>query len=117
MAAGSGLTATADTSITNTIVGASSGYSSPTVNGLYCGLYTNNMTASTKSPTTGVEWLVASDGAYARQKMGSVSPFGWTIAAYANGTGVVWNNTSAVTQPAVTLNAQTVGSFGWNDAA
>ena len=114
MAAGSGLTATADASLTRTIVGVTSGaYSTPANN--YVALYTNNMTASTKSPTTGVEWLASSDTNYARQAMGATGT-GWTIAAYANGTGVVWNNSNTITQPAVAGTLQTLGSVGFCDA-
>jgi hypothetical protein len=113
MAAGSGLTAVADTSITNTLTGTTGGFASPTTN-LYVGCATNNLTASTKSITTGVEWLVASDTAYVRQAMGA-NGAGWTIAAYVNGTGVVWKNVNTITQPAVAGAGQTLGAVFWND--
>jgi hypothetical protein len=41
---------------------------------------------------------------------------GWTIAAYANGTGVVWNNTNTITQPAVAGTGQTLFAVGFCDA-
>ena len=40
---------------------------------------------------------------------------GWTVTAYASGTGVVWNNTNTLTQPAVAGTAQTLYSCGWCD--
>jgi hypothetical protein len=112
MAAGSGLTAAADSSLTLTIQGVTaSAYTTPTNN--YWACYTTQFTASTKSGAT--EWLVANDGAYARQAMGATGA-GWTTAAYANGVGVVWKNTNQLTQPAVTLNNQTLFACGWCDA-
>lgn len=112
MAAGSGLTAAADTSITKTIVGVTSGaYSSPSNN--YVALYTTQFTASTKSGAT--EWSAASDTAYARQAMGATGT-GWTIAAYSNGVGVVFTNTNTITQPAVAGTGQTLFAVGFCDA-
>jgi hypothetical protein len=112
MAAGSGLTAGADTSITNTIIGAGSGYTTPTNN--WWALFTNQFTAAAKLASTGVEWLVASDSAYARQPMGA-SGAGWTVAAYASSVGVVWKNTNTLTQPAVTGANQSLFACGWMD--
>lgn len=112
MAAGSGLTAAADASITRTIVGVSSGaYAAPANN--YCALYTTQFTASTKTGAT--EWLAASDTNYARQAMGAAG-IGWTIAAYSNGVGVVWNNTNTITQPGVAGSVQTLFAVGFCDA-
>lgn len=117
MAAGAGLTATVDGTLTRTIVGATGGYTAPSGGAMWCSLYTNNMTASTKSPATGVEWLTSSDTAYVRQALGTTGTgtSGWTIAAYANGTGVVITNIITLTQPAVAGTAQTLGSVGFVD--
>jgi len=112
-AAGNGLTAQTDGSITNTLIGKAGGYTSPTNN--WVGCFTGNFTAAAKSAATAVEWLVANDGAYARQAMGA-SGAGWTVNAYLSGTGVVWTNTNTITQPAVTLNAQTLGAIGLMDS-
>lgn len=114
MAAGSGYTAVADASITRTLVGVVSGaYTTPSTNGMYCALYTTQFTAATKAGAT--EWTTGSDTAYARQQMGTSPAFGWTIGAYVSGTGVQWNNTGAVTQPAVAGANQTLFSVGWVD--
>lgn len=111
MAAGSGLVSAADTSITNTIIGAGSGYTTPTNN--WWALYTTQFTAAAKSGAT--EWTTALDTApYARQPMGA-SGAGWTVAAYASGVGVVWKNTNTLTQPAVAGNNQTLFACGWCD--
>ena len=112
MAAGSGLTAAADASLTRTIAGVTSGaYSTPANNWVAC--YTTQFTAAAKAGAT--EWLAASDTAYARQAMGATGT-GWTIAAYSSGVGVVWNNTNTITQPAVTGTAQTLSAIGFCDA-
>ena len=112
MAAGSGLTAPSDLTLTKTIIGAGSAYTTPTNN--WWALFTGQFTASTKALPT--EWLTASDTApYARQAMGA-SGAGWTVAAYSNGVGVVWNNTNTLTQPAVAGSGQTLFACGWMDA-
>jgi hypothetical protein len=109
---GSGLTAATDSSITKYVVGVTSGaYSTPANN--YVALYSNQFTSSTKAGAT--EWSSASDTTYARQAMGATGS-GWTIAAYVNGTGVVWSNTNAINFPAVASNAQTLYSIGFCDA-
>ena len=115
MAAGSGWTAGADTRITNTVVGASGGYVSPTTNGMYCALYSTQFTAAAKSGAT--EYTTTGYSTYARQQMGATSPFGWTINAYASGTGVLWTNTSTITFPAVPVGGttQTFFALGWVD--
>lgn len=113
MAAGAGWTAAADASITRTVVGVSSGsYTSPTTNGLYVGCFSTQFTSSTKAGAT--EWTTGSDGSYARQQVGAAGA-NWTIAAYANGAGVVFSNTNTITFPAVTLNNQTLFSVGLVD--
>lgn len=120
MAAGSGLTATVDASITRTLVGAASGtYVLPVSGAMWCSLYTNNFTASTKSPATGVEWLTSSDTNYVRQSLGTggTNTSGWTINAYSNGVGVVFTNFATLTQPAVAGTAQTLGAVGFVDSA
>lgn len=113
MAAGSGLTAAADLSITNTLVALASG-TYGTTGGNWWACYTTQFTAATKTGAT--EWLAASDTApYARQAMGAAG-VGWTIAAYASSTGVVWKNTNTLTQPAVAGTGQTLFACGWCDA-
>jgi len=84
---------------------------------MWCSLYTNNFTAASKSPATGVEWLTSSDTAYARQSLGTsgTNTSGWTINAYASGTGVVFTNFATLTQPAVAGTAQTSGAVGFTD--
>jgi len=114
MAAGSGFTAAADASISRTIVGVTSGaYSTPSTNGMYAGCFNTQFTAAAKAGAT--EWTTASDGSYARQQMGVSTAFGWSIAAYVNSTGVVWNNSNTITFPAVTLNNQSLAALGWID--
>lgn len=118
MAAGSGLTAVVDASITRTLVGAAAGtYAAPALGAMWCSLYTNNMTASLKSPATGVEWLTSSDTNYARQPLGTggTNTSGWTINAYSNGVGVVFTNFATLTQPAVAGAQQFLGSVGFAD--
>lgn len=111
MAAGSGLTAASDTGITKFIVGVTTTpYTTPANNYVAC--YTTQFTAATKAGAT--EWTTASDTAYARQAMGAAGA-GWTIAAYASGTGVVWSNTNTITQPAVAGTSQTLFAIGWCD--
>lgn len=113
MAAGSGLTAAADASLTRTIVGVTaSAYVTPTNN--YVALYTTQFTAASKAGAT--EWTSASDTAYVRQAMGATGA-GWTIAAYSSGVGVVWTNTNTITQPAVAGTSQTLFAVGFCDAA
>lgn len=115
MAAGSGLTAAADASITLTLVGTTSGaYATPSTNGLYCALYTTQFTAATKAGAT--EWSSGSDTNYARQQVGTTPSFGWTVNAYASGTGVLFTNTATITQPAVAGTGQTLFSFGFCSA-
>jgi hypothetical protein len=117
MAAGSGLTATADLTITNTLIAlATSTYSSfgGVAGGNWWACYTNNFTAAAKLASTAVEWTTASDTNYARQAMGAAG-VGWTVTAYASGTGVVWKNTNTLTQPAVAGTSQTLGACGWCD--
>jgi hypothetical protein len=118
MAAGSGLTAAADLTVTNTLIALATNKYQDAGNdagtgGNWWACYTTQFTASTKSGAT--EWLVANDGAYARQPMGAAG-VGWTVTAYANGTGVVWKNTNQLTQPAVTSNNQTLFACGWCNA-
>jgi hypothetical protein len=109
---GNGLTAVADSAITKTVLGVTSGaYTTPTNN--YVALYNTQFTSSSKAG--GTEWTSSSDGSYARQAMGATGT-GWTIAAYANGTGVIWKNSNPINFPAVTLNAQTLYAIGFCDA-
>lgn len=117
MAAGSGLTAAVDLTLTKTIVGATGGYTAPSAGAMWVALFTNNFTAAAKSPTTGVEWLTSSDTNYARQSMGTggTGTSGWTINAYASGTGVLFTNFAATTQPAVAGTAQQLGAVGFAD--
>ncbi len=112
MAASSGLTAAATGTLVNTIVGLGSGYTTPTNN--WWALFTNQFSAATKAASTGVEWLVGSDTAYARQAMGATGA-GWTIVAWATGVGTQFKNTNTLTQPAVTGTAQTLFACGWMD--
>jgi hypothetical protein len=116
MAAGSGLTAGVDTGITNTLIAlASSKYQdTSTTGGNWWGCCTNQFTAAAKTLATAVEWLVASDTAYARQPMGAAG-IGWTVAAYVASTGVVWKNTNTLTQPAVLGANQSLFSCSWHD--
>jgi hypothetical protein len=109
---GSGLTASSDLTLARKIIGVTTGaYVIPANN--YWALYTTQFTAAAKAGAT--EWLAASDTAYVRQAMGTAG-IGWTIAAYASGTGVVWSNTNTLTQPAVAGTAQTLFACGWCDA-
>lgn len=95
------------------MIGVTSGaYASPTTNGLYVACYSTQFTNSTKAGAT--EWTTASDGAYARQQVGAAGA-NWTIAAYSNGSGVVFSNTNTISFPAVTLNNQTLNSIGLVD--
>lgn len=111
---GSGLTADADTKITNTVVGVTTGaYPVPSNN--YAALYSTQFTAQAKAGAT--EFTTSGYSTYARQAMGA-SAAGWTIAAYASGTGVVWKNTNAIIFPAVPSSGtpQPFFSLGWCDA-
>lgn len=105
----SGLTATTDTKLVRTIVGATGGYS-PLPANIYAALFGTIFGNQIKSGA--LEW---SDSAYVRQLIGATGA-GWTIAAYANGTGVVWSNTNSVIFPAVIVT-QTLASIGFCDAA
>jgi hypothetical protein len=110
-APGSGLTAAADATISNTLLAKSGGYSGTGAN--WCALYTTQFTAAAKAGAT--EWTSGSDGSYARQAMGA-SGAGWTVNAYVSATGCVfWNNTT-FNFPAVTSNAQTLFSVAFCDA-
>lgn len=109
-AAGSGLTAAADLTISKTIIGASGGYSSPTNNWVAC--YNTQFTAAAKAGAT--EWTTASDTNYARQAMGA-SGAGWTVNAYSSGVGVLWTNINQITQPAPS-STQTLNALGWCDS-
>lgn len=75
------------------------------------------MTAATKAPATGVEWLTSSDTNYARQALGTggTNTSGWTINAYSNSVGVVFTNFATLTQPAVAGANQQLGSVGFAD--
>lgn len=124
MAAGAGLTAAADASITKTLVGTTSGaYTTPSTNGLYVTLHSTQFTAATKAG--GTEWTTASDTApYARVQLGTTPSFGWTIASYSSTNvsgfstpGVLFSNTAQVTFTAVAGNNQTLFSVGFNDGA
>lgn len=113
MAAGSGLTAQTDLSLTKTLVGVSSGAYSPPANN-WVALFTTQFTAAAKAGAT--EWLVSSDTTpYARQPQGAAGS-GWTINAYTSGTGVFWTSNAQTTQPAVQGNAQTLYAVGWCDS-
>jgi|SRR5271165_590546 len=121
MAAGSGLTAAADTIATKTVTGQAGGFSTGTpassTGANWVSLYTTQFSAAAKAGAT--EWLVASDGAYARQPMGATGA-GWTINAYVSATGVQFFNNNSLANPlafpAVTLNAQNLYSVGFCDA-
>lgn len=120
MAAGSGLTAGSDLFITNTLIALATNKYQDAGNDAgtgsnWWGCCTNQFTAAAKTLATAVEWLVASDTAYARQPMGAAG-VGWTVAAYASSTGVVWKNTSTLTQPAVLGANQSLFSCGWFNA-
>jgi hypothetical protein len=111
MAAGSGLTAAADLTITKTIIAASGGYGTTGAN--WVALYTTNFTAAAKAGA--VEWTSASDTTYVRQAMGA-SGAGWTVGSYVSSTGVAFNNTNQIQFPGVSGNGQTLGSTGFCDA-
>jgi hypothetical protein len=119
MAAGSGLSAAADLTITNTIIALATNKYQDAGNDAGTGanwwaLYTTQFTAATKAGAT--EWLAASDTApYARQPMGAAG-VGWTVTAYASGVGVVWKNTNTLTQPAVLGAGQTLFAIGFCNA-
>jgi hypothetical protein len=117
MAAGSGLTATADNLAAITFVAKTGGFStgSPATStgANWVSLYTNQGTAASKAPSS--EWTSASDTSYARQAMGAAGA-GWTIGAYVSATGVAFNNNAQVQFPAVSGNAQTLNCVGFCDA-
>lgn len=108
MAAGAGLTAAADATLANTIVGKGGGYSSPTTNN-WVGCFSTQFTASTKAGAT--EWTTGSDTAYARVPMGAAGA-GWTIGAYVSASGVTFTNTNTLTGPTVAGANQTLFSIG-----
>jgi hypothetical protein len=114
MAAGSGLTAAVDLTLTRTIVGATSPYTSPSGGAMWCSLYSTQFTAATKAGAT--EWTTGSDTNYARQALGTggTNTSGWTINAYASGTGVVITNFATLTQPAPS-SSQTLNAVGFCD--
>jgi len=107
---GSGLTATADASITKYVVGVTSGAYVPPTN-LYLACFSSQFSNGPKAGAT--EWTTSSNPAYARTVMGANPTASWTIAAYASGTGVVFKNTNAVSGPAVTGNNQSCYSLGF----
>jgi hypothetical protein len=111
MAAGSGLTAAADLTVTKTLIAASGGYGTTGAN--WVAIYTTQFTAAAKSGAT--EWTSASDTTYARQAMGA-SGAGWTVGSYVSATGVAFNNTNQIQFAAVATNAQTLFSVGFCDA-
>src|SRR5208282_175533 len=119
MAAGSGLTAAAVLAVTNTLIALATGGktqagSATGTAGNWGRFHTTQFTASAKAGAT--EWLASSDTApYARQPMGAAG-VGWTVTAYAAGTGVVWKNTNTLTQPAVAGTGQTLFACGWCNA-
>lgn len=108
---GNGVSAAADSTLVNTIIGKSGGYTSPA--NTYFACYNSEFSNSSKAGAT--EWTTTSNPAYARVPMGA-SGAGWTVAAYVNGTGVSWSNTNAVFQPPVQTNSQTLWSLGFCDA-
>jgi len=110
---GFGLTATSDLSLTKTIVGVTSGaYTTPSNNYLAC--FSTQFTNGAKAGAT--EWATSSNPSYARVAMGATGT-GWTIAAYASGVGVVWNNTNTLLVPAVQSNNQTLYAIAFCDSA
>ena len=116
MAAGSGLTAAADLTITNTLIALATNKYQDAGNDAGTGanwwsIYTTQFTLALKAGAT--EWTTALDTTpYARQAMGAAG-IGWTVAAYASSTGVVWKNTNTLTQPAVAGNNQTLFAVGF----
>ena len=107
---GNGITAAADSAIAKYTVGQTSGAYVPPTN-LYLACFSTQFTNGSKAGA--VEWTVAGDASYARTVMGTSPTASWTIAAYASGTGVVFENTNGVGCPAVQTNTQTLYSLGF----
>ncbi len=113
MAAGAGASAALDAAIAQYCCGITPTPPAANWGASFMGLATGNCTASTKAIATGVEWLAASDTNYVRVTggTGGTSSSSWTIAAYSNGVGVLFNNFAQITEPAVAGTAQVLGSI------
>lgn len=109
---GYGLTAATDASIVRTLLGVSSGsYSVPANNYFAC--YSTQFTNAAKAGAT--EWSNSVNTNYARVAMGAGGA-GWSIAAYANGQGVIWSNLNNVISPTVIGANQAFYGLGFCDS-